>query len=1122
MEKRRFRISKRSIIIAAIIIILLGIPALAFLVLRDQGTPSAWFNTNWLYRKALVVNNPGGTKLDEDVLITIDTAALITAGKLQSNCADLRFVNSDDASILSYWIEAGCNTSTTNIWVRVPYFTSGDKTIYQYYGNASATAGESSWTGNFIILSDTSCATGWTRVGDLDNRFPRGATAYGTTGGSTSHSHTVSGTTASSGGGTLTNVSTGTSQSPDQYNHSHSFSGNGPSVTHTPPYRDMIFCKKAKLDIPTNSILIFNTTSVADWTRFSALDNVFPRGAAAYGTSTAGASSHTHTFTFNNTGTGGGAGSAGACTENCLSPSSPGHYHQGGNSSTPSATANNNIPPYLEVIYMKKDTAGILTNERPIAIINIEDIPIGWERFVSLDSKFPRGSATYGANSSTSVHTHSGSRSTGTPSSTQLVLKPGDRTLVSGSHTHSMSWTSNSPSHLPPYLNVVYVQRKQTLSITSVSLEEEYDPDTPPPDPTADEWYSKDWLHRQRVVVNNPTATQIDAEVLISLDTSTLISEGKMKSDCSDVRAVDSDNETLLEFWIEGGCNSTQTQIWVRVPSLPNGLITIYLYYANPSSTNGEVSWSGNFILMSENSCPTNWTRNEDFDGKFIYGSDTYGISGGDAGSHNHGGAFTVQTGNASSTGGIGGNVDSWCYNLQTAKHTISATRGNANNVPQYTTTILCNRDKLTDISSLILISDTETPTGWTRNTSFDNRFPYGSTTHGTTGGTASHTHTISSISTGSSAQECSTKSAPNPNQRTVSRNNHVHTSSVSSNPATTNLPPYKALLFVQIPSDTPSLTERVLAMSSVLPPIGWDRYSDLDNVFVRGSSTVNLTEQGSQDHSHVVNFSTGSPSATININASSYAAASDSHTHTASHTSSTHSNLPPYLTTIYSKRKVSLATSLQTEETANLAPNQPSELLTIGEINPTSIMNLVPYFSAIFSDPENDDTGYAYQVQVNTSSDFLGSVIWDSEKIVFTSSILNEDRSPNIQYAGTTLTYDGTTYYWRIKFWDDKNNESEWSETATFSVNATPSSPTPIFVNGLVNPQTVHTLKPYFTSVFLDTDNENSSAYQIQVNTDILFVDTVMWDSGKTNLVVSNNEMTPQIVYDGIESELG
>jgi len=101
-----------------------------------------------LYRKPIIINNTSNpsTLTDYQVLVAVDTASLVTAGKLQSDCDDLRFTDNsisyntgDWTNNYPYWIESGCNTATTKIWVKVDSITaSSNKTIYMYYGNTSA------------------------------------------------------------------------------------------------------------------------------------------------------------------------------------------------------------------------------------------------------------------------------------------------------------------------------------------------------------------------------------------------------------------------------------------------------------------------------------------------------------------------------------------------------------------------------------------------------------------------------------------------------------------------------------------------------------------------------------------------------------------------------------------------------------------------------------------------------------------------------------------------------------------------------------------------------------------------------------------------------------------------
>ncbi|HET9946446.1 MAG TPA: DUF2341 domain-containing protein [Patescibacteria group bacterium] len=108
--------------------------------------------TGWAYRKAITVNNTGNTNTltNYQVQITADTATPIAAGKMNSNCSDLRITDSNGSTTLNYWIESGCNTASTIIWAKIPSVTaSSNYTIYLYYGNPSA-ASQSSVATTFI------------------------------------------------------------------------------------------------------------------------------------------------------------------------------------------------------------------------------------------------------------------------------------------------------------------------------------------------------------------------------------------------------------------------------------------------------------------------------------------------------------------------------------------------------------------------------------------------------------------------------------------------------------------------------------------------------------------------------------------------------------------------------------------------------------------------------------------------------------------------------------------------------------------------------------------------------------------------------------------------------------
>jgi hypothetical protein len=90
----------------------------------------------YTYRKPVSITNANSALSDYQVQLNLDTASLITGGKMKSDCGDMRF-SADGATQLSYWIESGCNTANTIVWVKIPSLASGNTTIYLYYGNPS-------------------------------------------------------------------------------------------------------------------------------------------------------------------------------------------------------------------------------------------------------------------------------------------------------------------------------------------------------------------------------------------------------------------------------------------------------------------------------------------------------------------------------------------------------------------------------------------------------------------------------------------------------------------------------------------------------------------------------------------------------------------------------------------------------------------------------------------------------------------------------------------------------------------------------------------------------------------------------------------------------------------------
>jgi len=111
---------------------------------------------NWQYRTLVNLDNTTNTSglTDFQVQLELNTAALISQGKMKSDCGDIRFYDPDAATGLNYWIESGVNTGSTKIWIRVPFIPAGAiKTIALYYGNPTA-SGISDGSQTFLFFDD--------------------------------------------------------------------------------------------------------------------------------------------------------------------------------------------------------------------------------------------------------------------------------------------------------------------------------------------------------------------------------------------------------------------------------------------------------------------------------------------------------------------------------------------------------------------------------------------------------------------------------------------------------------------------------------------------------------------------------------------------------------------------------------------------------------------------------------------------------------------------------------------------------------------------------------------------------------------------------------------------------
>lgn len=98
------------------------------------------------------------------------------------------------------------------------------------------------------------------------------------------------------------------------------------------------------------------------------------------------------------------------------------------------------------------------------------------------------------------------------------------------------------------------------------------------------------WNHTKAYSIQeNSGSTTLNAQIMLTINTQTLISANEMNVDGSDIRFSDKcDGSNLLNYWIENGINTPNTTIWVKLPSLgANETKSIYMFYGNPNATAG-------------------------------------------------------------------------------------------------------------------------------------------------------------------------------------------------------------------------------------------------------------------------------------------------------------------------------------------------------------------------------------------------------------------------------------------------------------------------------------------------------------------------------------------------------
>jgi hypothetical protein len=119
--------------------------------------------------------------------------------------------------------------------------------------------------------------------------------------------------------------------------------------------------------------------------------------------------------------------------------------------------------------------------------------------------------------------------------------------------------------------------------------------------PYHDDWWNSSWRNRMKITFNNldQSETLINFPVLVNLSAANF-NYSKAENDGSDIRFIDTDGVTELNFQIEQWDTSGYSYIWVNVTEITGNSADdhIWMYYGNPSAndkSNPPGVWDSNF-----------------------------------------------------------------------------------------------------------------------------------------------------------------------------------------------------------------------------------------------------------------------------------------------------------------------------------------------------------------------------------------------------------------------------------------------------------------------------------------------------------------------------------------------
>ena len=107
------------------------------------------------------------------------------------------------------------------------------------------------------------------------------------------------------------------------------------------------------------------------------------------------------------------------------------------------------------------------------------------------------------------------------------------------------------------------------------------------------------WSYRRPITITNNSGSALsDYQVLVELNTDNF-DYSKANDDGSDLRFTNADNTVKYDYWIEKWNTSGTSKVWVKVPSIPAGDSTMYMWYGN-SAASSESNGDNTFLFFDD------------------------------------------------------------------------------------------------------------------------------------------------------------------------------------------------------------------------------------------------------------------------------------------------------------------------------------------------------------------------------------------------------------------------------------------------------------------------------------------------------------------------------------------